>query len=209
MKMRVLLIDVCGEGAGVALCADSEVIAEETLPERGASAEIVAAVRRLLKAAGWELSALDGVGVVSGPGSFTGVRTGVAAAKGLCEAAGIKLAAVSRLAILAEGMSDGFAALFAGRGDLYVREVLTGHEWLTSADTLREKTMGQPVRIAEERVRELLHGSDTQMHALRVSNALSLVLQGLDRGGVDPAMIDANYVRGESEIYRKPGGEKA
>jgi tRNA threonylcarbamoyladenosine biosynthesis protein TsaB len=185
------------------------VIAEETLPERGASAEIIAAVRRLLKAVGWELSALDGVGVVSGPGSFTGVRTGVAAAKGLCEVTGIKLAAVSRLAILAEGMSDGFVALFAGRGELYVREVLTGHEWLTTADPLRARAMGQPVRIAEERVRELLQGLDIQWHALRVSSALPFVLQDLDHGGGDLATIDANYVRGESEIYRKPGEVKA
>src|ERR1700748_3656535 len=84
---KILLIDTCGENAGVAVCRGGAVLGSELLPERGASAGIVAAVRRLLTAQGWKIAELDGIGVVNGPGSFTGVRAGVAAAKGLCEAA--------------------------------------------------------------------------------------------------------------------------
>ena len=50
---------------------------------------------RLLKEKGWALADLDGIGVVAGPGSFTGVRVGLAAAKGLCEAANLPLAVPS------------------------------------------------------------------------------------------------------------------
>lgn len=207
--MRVLLIDVCGEGAGVALCASSEVVAEETLPERKASAEIVAAVRRLLKVSGWTLTSLEGVGIVNGPGSFTGVRTGVAAAKGICEANELKLAAVSRLDVLAQGMNSGFAALFAGRDELYIREVASGREWLSRAEVFRENLAGQKVRVAEARALAMLGGVAFEMQPLRVDSALPLVLKALEQGGSDIATVDANYVRAESDIYCKPGVRKS
>jgi tRNA threonylcarbamoyladenosine biosynthesis protein TsaB len=41
------------------------------------------AVRRLLQQLGWGLAELDAVGVVAGPGSFTGVRTGIGGGKGI------------------------------------------------------------------------------------------------------------------------------
>ena len=53
------------------------------------------AIRRLLEARGWKLGELSAVVVVHGPGSFTGVRVGLSAAKGLSEAASIPLIAVS------------------------------------------------------------------------------------------------------------------
>ena len=64
------------------------------------------AVRRLMEASGFRLNELAAVVVVHGPGSFTGVRVGVSAAKGLSEAGGVPLIAVSRLALLA-GRVDG------------------------------------------------------------------------------------------------------
>jgi len=206
-EAKILLIDTCGEGAGVALCRGGEVLRSEDLPERGTSAGVVAAVRRLLEAQGWKIAELDGVGVVNGPGSFTGVRAGVAAAKGFCEAASLRLAAVSRLAILCDAMEmrGRFAVLRAGRGELYVRDAASGREWMATNEEFLTQAVGASVVVNERRVAEVLHELRPRVHELRVSDALGLVLQAMRDGGSDVALLDANYVRSEGDIYKKAG----
>jgi tRNA threonylcarbamoyladenosine biosynthesis protein TsaB len=223
-RERLLLIDTCGETAGVAVCAMGRVLGLEEFAPGRASAEIVAAVRRLLKAAGWGMEELDAVGVVSGPGSFTGVRTGLAAAKGLCEGADVRLVAVSRLAVLAEsaGVSEGLVVLEAGRGELYVREVQTGREWVCGdadlmallserqaqnalgKDKQSDNGRGKGIVVAEERVAERLAGAEVLMRGLHVGDALVVVRREL-AAPREGQVIDANYVRGEQDIYRKAG----
>jgi tRNA threonylcarbamoyladenosine biosynthesis protein TsaB len=220
-KERLLLIDTCGETAGVALSSGQQVLVTEDLTRGSASAEIVSAVRRLLDQVGWRLSELDAVGVVNGPGSFTGMRAGLATAKGLCEAAALPMAAVSRLEVLADAASlqDGFVALDAGRGELYVREERSGREWLCSSNDLvaiaKEKQISstpagddrqkyQGIVIAEERLIARLSGCEPVLRPLRVGDALGVMLRRLHEGGSDVSLIDANYVREESDIYRKP-----
>jgi tRNA threonylcarbamoyladenosine biosynthesis protein TsaB len=151
---------------------------------------------------------MDGIGVVNGPGSFTGLRAGLAAAKGLCEAASLPLAAVSRLAVLAEaaGLGDGFAVLSAGRGEFYVRDIAAGREWMCGVDEFRVVAEGGPVVVAEARVAELLAEKRPRLYPLQVGDALTPVRRSLQQGGCDVAAVDANYVRGESEIYRKQAG---
>jgi tRNA threonylcarbamoyladenosine biosynthesis protein TsaB len=199
---RLLLIDTCGETAGVALCLGQQVRAVEDLASGEASAQIVAAVSRLLQQAGWMLAELDAVGAVGGPGSFTGVRTGMAAAKGFCEASSLRLAVVSRLAVLAEAaaMKDGLAVLDAGRGEFYVRDVVSGAEWLCVGDEL---PAGRRVVVAEPRIAEHLVAREPVLYPLHVGDALQVVLRRLSAGDSD-VLAEANYVRGEQNIYAKP-----
>jgi tRNA threonylcarbamoyladenosine biosynthesis protein TsaB len=199
---RLLLIDTCGEPAGVALFAGHLQVAGQLLPPGKASAEIVSAIRQLLQQAGWMLAELDAVGVVSGPGSFTGVRTGMAVAKGLCEAAGLPVAAVSRLEILANAVpSAKLVALDAGRGEVYAREIATGREWLCA---LEELAGARDVLVAEERLMERLSTCLPALHVLSLADALPAVWRCLKQGGSDVALAEANYVRGEGDIYGKP-----
>ncbi len=105
--MLLLLIHTAGGDGSVALAdtsVSSAVIATERLPGRTASERLVPVVGRLMEAHQWTLRGLDAIGVVHGPGSFTGVRVGVAAAKGWSEASGVPLIAVSRLALLADAL---------------------------------------------------------------------------------------------------------
>jgi len=192
------LIDTCGETEGVALCLGGEVLASEEFAAGAASAKVVGAVRRLLYQVGWRLSELDAVGVVGGPGSFTGVRTGLSVAKGLCEACGLKLAVVSRLEVLAQaaGAEDGEVALDAGRGEFYVRDVRSGREWICGLDGLP-----QVVVVGEARAAERLTAHTPRLHPLHVWDALGVVLACLHAGGSDVALAEANYLRGEREIY--------
>ena len=127
--MRVLLIHTSGAEGSVAL-ADTEfpgvIAAREMLPGRSSSERLVPAVRRLMAASGWTLRELAAIVVVHGPGSFTGVRVGLSAAKGLSEASGVPMIAVSRLVLLAAraGVNDAtvYAVLDAGRGEFYLGE---------------------------------------------------------------------------------------
>lgn len=206
-KERLLVIDTCGETAGVALSVGTRVMASEDLGRGSASAEIVAAVRRLQEQVGWRLAELDAIGVVSGPGSFTGMRAGLATAKGLCEAAGLRMAAVSRLEVLADAaaMDDGLVALDAGRGELYVRDVRSAREWLCAGDAVEGLVDGRALIVAEERVAERLARCAPVLRSLHVGDAVGVVLRQMREGGSDVSLVDANYVREESDIYRKPG----
>jgi tRNA threonylcarbamoyladenosine biosynthesis protein TsaB len=202
---RLLLIDTCGETAGIALTCGDEVLASEDLARGSASAEIIDAIRRLLLTQpGWQLRNLDAIGVVHGPGSFTGIRTGLAAAKGLCEAASLSMAAVSRLEVLADaaGLADGFAVLDAGRSEVYVREISTGREWLSTISDLQHR--GEAIALAESRLVDQLQGCETVLRLLHASDSRGPVLRKLRAGGSDVALTDANYVRQEADIYRKP-----
>lgn len=202
---RLLLIDTCGETSGVALSEGDHLLFAEDLSRGSASAEIVSAVRRLLLQAGWRLQDLHAVGVVTGPGSFTGIRAGVAAAKGLCEATGLRLAAVSRLEVLADtaSLQDGFAVLDAGRGELYVCEQPTGREWLSSSSDFEATSQGRSVVVSEPRLAERLTACAPLLRPLHAADALRTVLRRLRDGGSDVALTDANYVREERDIYRK------
>jgi tRNA threonylcarbamoyladenosine biosynthesis protein TsaB len=206
---RLLLIDTCGETAGIVLTCGEEVLATEDLAPGSASAEMIDAIRRLLLTQpGRQLQNLDAIGVVHGPGSFTGTRTGLATAKGLCEAAGLTMAAVSRLEVLADaaGLTDGYAALDAGRAEVYVREISTGREWLSAIIDLRRQCQGEPIALAEDRLADQLEGCKTILRPLHASDSLGSVLRQLRMGASDVALTDANYVRQEADIYRKPAG---
>jgi len=206
---RLLLIDTCGETAGIALTSGEEILASEDLPRGTASAEIIDALRRLLQTQPkLRLLDLDAIGVVHGPGSFTGTRTGLAAAKGLCESTGLPLAAVSRLEVLAHaaGLTEGYAVLDAGRAEVYLRDITTGREWLCPIPDLQLQCQGKLIAFAENRLADQFEGCETILHPLHASDAVRPVLRTLRLGGSDVALTDANYVRQESDIYRKPAG---
>jgi len=200
-SVKILVIDTCGEVGSVALGEGTAI--SETLQARGASSALLPAVGRLLKAKGWALGDLDEIGVVNGPGSFTGMRVGLAAAKGLSEAAGLRLVGISRLAVLADvaGLVDGCAVLDGGRGEFYVRVVGAGklaREVLLNLDDLRGG--GGGLVIAEERLSETLAEFRPEWFGVGAEQALPLMLR---EGGGDAALVDANYVRGEGDIYGK------
>lgn len=83
--MRLLGIETAAFAGGVALVEDGRLVAEYTLDsgKGGHSRWLVPAIQELLEAAGWAGDALDGLAVNRGPGSFTGIRIGVATAQGL------------------------------------------------------------------------------------------------------------------------------
>lgn len=196
--MRFLLMHTAGAEGSVALAAEAGVVASEVLPGRSSSEHLVSAVRRLMEAAGWALGDLTAVVVVHGPGSFTGVRVGLSAAKGLCEAGGVALIAVSRLALLAS--ETGYAALDAGRGEFYFGEYAGWRkvrEALLSVDDLRDAVGGNEVTVCEPKVADALSGLRVRLDAEPLAEAALAVALERARAGEfdDVAMTDANYLR--------------
>jgi tRNA threonylcarbamoyladenosine biosynthesis protein TsaB len=197
---RLLLIDTAGSAGTVALAEGARVIATAELPGRSASERLVAEVRGLMEAEGWRLKELAAVVVVHGPGSFTGVRVGLSAAKGLCEAGGVAMIAVSRLAVLAGREGHVRAVLDAGRGEFFYGEYEGGRcvrEALLTGDEVRAVVGSRAVVACEEKVAEGLAGVDVVMVAEpKAESALGIALERLARGAVDDvAAVDANYLR--------------
>ena len=132
--MLVLAVDTSGKNGSLALALASpdrsEVEVIEAVPLAGGtfSAQLVPQISALLAKRGFTKSDLAGFVVVSGPGSFTGLRVGLAAIKALAEALEKPIAAVSLLEAVARSSQRWsashpdriLAALDAGRGEIYV-----------------------------------------------------------------------------------------
>ena len=100
--MNLLTIDTSTATCSVALTSGDRLLAELVLSsDRPLSSHILAAVDTVLRGGGVTLADLDGIGVALGPGAFTGLRVGVATAKGLALAAGKPAVGFSSLAMLA------------------------------------------------------------------------------------------------------------
>ena len=95
----------------------------EVLGERASTAvRVLEDVDALLRDAGVEPEELDSLAVGIGPGSFTGVRLGLAAARGLALALGLPVAGVSTLAALSAGAPDAVPLVDAKRHELFTTQ---------------------------------------------------------------------------------------
>lgn len=233
-ELILLAIDTCGAAGSVALGSLSltgapasglqvpglpgpgpiRVLATAELKGKTFSALLISSIEDILHTAQLTLSQVDALIVVNGPGSFTGVRIGVATAKGLAEGlaaarpaapgiarSGPAVIAVSSLELLARQHSaDACAALDAGRGDLYFGVYRGGVrlvETLYTPDEVRtaESNFNLPLLVCEDAPAAALPG------ALRVAtptavDALSLAIERLHTSTfADVATLDGNYLR--------------
>lgn len=98
----ILSIETATEVCSVAVSRDSEILAfRETTGSNEHSALLTVFIDETVREAGIQLSGLDAVAVSMGPGSYTGLRIGVSAAKGLCFALDKPMIAVSTLKAMA------------------------------------------------------------------------------------------------------------
>ena len=112
--MKLLVIDTSGPVCGVAVLENEKVLCEYTVQNRNThSANLMPMTEAALASSGLSVRDLDAVAAVTGPGSFTGVRIGVATAKGLAHGAGIPCIAVDALESLccSAGAFDGVDAM--------------------------------------------------------------------------------------------------
>jgi tRNA threonylcarbamoyladenosine biosynthesis protein TsaB len=122
--VNVLGIDTATWTASVGVCADGRTIAERSLPSQGSHGfSLMPLIAEVLREAELTAADLGGVAVSIGPGSFTGLRIGLATAKGIAFANGVALAGVRTLPALAQAaeVPDGLVCpiLDARKGEVY------------------------------------------------------------------------------------------
>jgi tRNA threonylcarbamoyladenosine biosynthesis protein TsaB len=222
--MKVLLLNTCGAEGTLAL-ADTDlakpIVRLRTMPGRQASEMLVAALREAMDEAAWKLRDLAAIAVVTGPGSFTGVRVGLSVAKGLSESSGVPLIAVSRLALLAAAVDlEGLrvcALLDAGRDEFYLGE-FEGPSMLGEALVSRQAAVdvGSSMEVAvacEDSVFQKLGDSFLlrMIDEPTAADALPLALRLLAGASFDdPMTLDANYLRRtDAEIFAKPAARRS
>jgi tRNA threonylcarbamoyladenosine biosynthesis protein TsaB len=122
----LLLIDTAVTTASVCLAKDNEVLIEEKNPsQKDHAAWLHPAIERILNHAAIKPEALDAVAISSGPGSYTGLRVGMAAAKGLCFVTGIPLIMINTLAMMTKSLVPPTSALLCPMIDARRMEVFT------------------------------------------------------------------------------------
>ena len=224
--MLLIAIDTSGRKGSVTLCrgdADSFEAVQLTPLEGGTySARLIPAISSLLQQNGFDKKDVDGFVVVSGPGSFTGLRVGLATVKGLCEVLQKPLATLSMLEAVA--VTNGPAketvstVLDAGRGEVYVGEYRLASG---SASLEREYIVkmaefaGQAGRLGGElltpdaSVAEFLQSANVRIRQVTPVQADQIGRIGLRKllaGAVaDVASVDVNYIRrSDAEMFSTP-----
>ena len=131
--MIILGIDSSTKTASVGICDGEKVLASFTLNhKRTHSEKLLEMIDMALKIAQLDIKDIDALAVTNGPGSFAGLRIGLATVKGLCHALNKPCYTVSTLDALYENVSDGseevlYAPLMdARRGEVYCAAYLNG-----------------------------------------------------------------------------------
>jgi tRNA threonylcarbamoyladenosine biosynthesis protein TsaB len=200
---RILAFDVTANFGSIALVADHAVVEQIAIESPDGFAHVLfVEVEQLLARHHLVLRDIDAFASASGPGSFTGVRVGLTAAKGLAEATDRKVIAVSNLQALASFGTRVLRAtvIDARRGEIYgavydaelnlVRDevVIKYADWLATlpAGDIEFITSGFP--IAAGHVIEAPRA---------MAGAIGRIAAGRFAAGLaqDPAAVDANYVR--------------
>lgn len=150
--MRLAAIETATAATAVAVGEDDdvdEVLADDRRRHTEALAPCLAA---MLTARGWAVADLDVVVVDVGPGLFTGLRVGVATAKGLGVASGVGLVAVTSTDVLAQAACDAgvtgtvLAVVDVRRGEVVVARHRCGPDGATELDA---PALGTPVELAQ------------------------------------------------------------
>jgi tRNA threonylcarbamoyladenosine biosynthesis protein TsaB len=216
--LQVLGVDTCGPTGSVALgrieSQKAEILGQKELAGRTYSATLVSSVGELLKEAGTWLDKIDAIVVVNGPGSFTGVRVGLSAVKGLAEPEQIPVIAVSRLAVMEAKAGVGGAALDAHRQEVFLRvpgaeggawELLAGAEELAAIPdpagpiAVCDEAAESVLKLAWPKANLVKTGAPTAADAIEV--CVSRILAG---DFADLALLDGHYLRrSDAEIFGK------
>ncbi len=171
--MKILALDTSSRYGSVALSEHGEMVLE--LTTRGIltqSETLTRFIERALSDVGWTIQDIEGFAVVNGPGSFTGIRVGLATVEGFAFATGRPAIAISSLKALALGVPGPVPVcpvLNARRGEVYTAL----YRW--DGDRLQE--LGPERAVSPEQLARELTGE-----ILVVGDGASLVMAALEAG---------------------------
>ncbi len=197
--MLTLAFDTATSVATSALLRDGDVVAERA----SRAVRVLADAEELLEQAGAEPRELSRLVAGTGPGSFTGVRIGLAAARALAFALELPLAGVSTLDALAAGAPGAVPVVDAGRREVFT--LLDGAPVVTAPAELAIEPGTTCVGDGAVRYREVLESlgaeippRESELHTPRARFHAELAREFLDPGAVEPIYLrlpDAEQAR--------------
>jgi tRNA threonylcarbamoyladenosine biosynthesis protein TsaB len=204
---RILAIDTTAEFGSIAL-AGEEVLLHA--PD-GFGGIIFHEIERLLERLNIRLDEVEAFAAAAGPGSFTGVRIGLACVKGLAEATGRKAFAISNLAALARFASSHMRipVIDARRGEVYAAAYdkdgeLLMPETVCPFPALLERLPKGPVEFIAQNFAPFDPTTQAPQAIAAMIARMAEERLGAGESG-DPASLDANYVRrSDAELLFKP-----
>jgi tRNA threonylcarbamoyladenosine biosynthesis protein TsaB len=226
--MLIVAVDTSGRKGSIALCrgdgSSVEVLQLRSLEGGTYSAQLLPQISAALEESHLNKNHIDGFAVVSGPGSFTGLRVGLATLKGLCEILQKPLAVLSMLEALAltygRAGETVMSLLDAGREEVYVGEYNVAEgganpvreyiaklgEFAPNASAIAGRLLTPDAKVAE--ALQAAGANFEWVAALHADQIGRLGIRKLLAGDtVDPATIDVNYIRrSDAEILSAPGG---
>jgi tRNA threonylcarbamoyladenosine biosynthesis protein TsaB len=227
--MLLLSVDTSGRQGSIALAragersennSDFEVIEIAPLTGGTFSAQLIPQIADLLSSNGFVRDDIGAFAVASGPGSFTGLRIGLAAVKALAEVLNKPVAAVSLLqacAFASGAQGKLMAALDAGRGDVYVGEYeippaagqLPHEHMLTRSEFLSHAT-GWTVVTPDSVLAEAAAAAGLSLSKLDPISAAEIARLGWQKiqsgETVTPEQLEANYIRRtDAEMLERMG----
>jgi tRNA threonylcarbamoyladenosine biosynthesis protein TsaB len=226
ITMIILAIDTCGrEGSLVLVCTDGsnfETLEQVSLAGRTYSAQVVPQLAAALERQKLAKNAIDLYAVASGPGSFTGIRVGIATVKALAEVFAKPLAEVSVLeAMVYSSRKHGgrvVAVLDAQRAEVYVGEYEVADalpklecEMLMSQPELIALVRGSEARVITSDKAVITFLAQAGVAAELIARPTAAVIAEIAahklRAGITiaPELLDANYIRrSDAEIFSAP-----
>jgi len=223
--MLLLITDTSGKHGSVALARAGEgsddVTMIESVPLAGGtfSAQLVPQIAALLEKHGLRKTDIGGFVVVSGPGSFTGLRVGLAAVKALAEILQKPIVALSLLEVvaLAAGIEGRVLALLdAGRGGIFAAEYDIAanaarllREQLIAKDDLTSTAKGITVATPDAALAAMARNSGVpvfELHSIGAEMIAHLGWRKMRAGEtVSPEQLEANYFRSsDRDVFAKP-----
>ncbi|MFY9646982.1 MAG: tRNA (adenosine(37)-N6)-threonylcarbamoyltransferase complex dimerization subunit type 1 TsaB [Terriglobales bacterium] len=235
MSQLLLAVDTSGKNGGLALARMApemgDIVVLEVVPLTGGafSAQLVPQISGVLKEHGYRKDDLGAFAVVNGPGSFTGLRVGLAAVKALAEALQKPIVAISLLEAVAfggPGAGRVLGVVDAGRGDVYSGEYEVESLVPLEARRIRERLLSLGEFLAESLqgdglmktvvtpdvvLADTIRGSGMRVELIEYPDSAAIARIGweqLRRGRtVRPEDLEANYIRqSDAEIFSKPAG---
>ncbi len=226
--MLILGIDTSGKTASVALSEDEFIIGQNTVFTNLTHSQVIMPFcKRLIEDCGKTLSDVDIIAVSAGPGSYTGLRIGIAGVKAMTYALGIKCCGVSTLESLAYnllGFEGIICPVMKARLDLVYNAVfrcdgnkisrLCNDRIISRKDLYNEleKNSGKIIVTgdgAEDFCKEYENENiSLAPPLLRYQIAGSLCISSLSKQTVSPEMLEASYlqpVKAEKDLKAKSG----
>jgi tRNA threonylcarbamoyladenosine biosynthesis protein TsaB len=229
VEPRLLLVDTSGSSCSVALSEGERLLGEYILSHgRVRSASLLSAADSLLRETGLDIASLDAIAVTTGPGSFTGLRVGLATVKGIALAAGKNVIPLSSLAVLALNLphsqhpvcpmfdarkKEVYAALYETREGLcpVIPESVSSAEDFLARIPGEAVFLGDGARTYRDTICSVMgrraRFAPASFDVPRPSSAIPLALGILNRGEtIPPDLLLPSYIRlSEAELAKING----